>query len=93
MNNYLLFIILIIIFSIAFSKNRREAIQNYSRKQKNRLCRRNEKITSKEECKKALSELGLNANRWWAGYDSNIPPGCSWTDKVSNINNSMLVFM
>ena len=83
--------LLIILLLIIFYKSITKAFEGLEFKQlpKNKKCSRDLVISSKEQCQAAIDKLGLTTAKWWEGYDTNVPPGCSWTDKVSHVNNSL----
>jgi hypothetical protein len=61
----------------------------YTKGRKDSLGPRNLIINTKEDCVSAIAQLNLDTRKWWMGDDPNVPPGCSWTDKLSLVNNSM----
>ena len=63
--------------------------KNFEKKSKNRLCRKDLIIDTKEDCEKAIKNLNLYSSNWWEGSDDKLPPGCGWTDKLSVVGKSM----
>jgi hypothetical protein len=61
----------------------------YSKGKKNSLSSRKLIINTKEDCVEAIGKLNLDTRKWWTGDDPNVPPGCSWTDKLSLTGNSL----
>ena len=55
--------------------------KSFEKKSKNRLCRKDLIIDSKEDCVSAITNLNLDASNWWEGSDVKVPPGCSWTQQ------------
>jgi len=91
MNTILLGIMSLILCYYLFKGVYTEGIpnQSFEKKGKGRLCKKDLKISSREECVKAAKQLNLPWSKWWVGQDPNIPPGCSWTNKLSMVGKPM----
>jgi len=84
-NNYILLgIISFIIYLYLFQNVLSEGMEmkSFNKKSKDKLCRKDLIINKKQDCVSAIKNLNLDASNWWEGIDENIPPGCSWADKL-----------
>ena len=91
MNAFLLGIMSLILCYYLFKGVYIEGIpnQSFEKKGKGRLCKHDLKIETREQCVKSIKQLNLPWSKWWVGQDEKIPPGCSWTDKLSMVGKPM----
>jgi len=91
-NNFIILGIISFIFYYYFFQNVLSEGLNekyYEKIPKNRLCRKDLIIDTKEDCISAIKDLNLDAANWWEGHDEKVPPGCAWTNKLSHAGKSM----